>query len=103
MQWYILSWYMHFYNGKYNKISNVHDGIVMMNHWQKIKSICTKDIHVFPQKKIKNAFHAFFRHVSVSVVGYKYEHMNLNLRNWKIERNVGEPNVMETCIKSYQR
>ena len=76
---------------------------MMVNHWQKIKSICTKDIHGFTQKKIKNVFHAFFRDVSASVVGYIYEHMNLNLRNWKIERNVGETDVMETRVESCQR
>ena len=94
---------MHFYNGKYNKIVNVHDGIMMMNHWKKIKSICTEDIHVFPQKKIKNVFHAFFRYVSAFVVGYFYEHTNSNLWNWKIKQNVSQTSVTETYVKSCER
>ena len=55
------------------------------------------------RKKIKNVFDAFFRHVSASVVGYMYEHMKLNLRNWKMKRNVSETNVMETRVESCQR
>ena len=55
-----MSRHMQGYYRKDNKIANVHQWIISVNHRKEIERICPKDIHIFFQKKIKNAFDVIF-------------------------------------------